>query len=122
MMEDARVPQDNPRLQFLEAVTLTGASATVAILLNENRLSIAYVGDTRAVVASIRPDNVIKALQLTVDHVIGKITLPCSKFDKSLVKMHIPVQYFPLTTFLFCPNVLLQALIRTKRCDLVNWV
>ena len=71
MLEDGRVPSDNPQLQSLEAVTMTGASATVAILLNETRLSIAYVGDTRAVVASMRQDGDIKALQLTVDHVIG---------------------------------------------------
>ena len=44
MLEDKRVPQDNPRLQALEKVTLTGASATVAILLQENRLNIAHVG------------------------------------------------------------------------------
>jgi len=72
MLEDKRVPHDNPRLQALEKVTLTGASATVAILLDENRLNVAYVGDTRAVVASRRPsDSSIRALQLTVDHVIG---------------------------------------------------
>jgi len=72
MLEDKRVPQDNPRLQALEKATLTGASATVAILLEENRLNVAYVGDTRAVVASRRSgDSPIRALQLTVDHVIG---------------------------------------------------
>ena len=47
MLEDKRVPQDNPRLQALEKVTLTGASATVAILLDENRLNVAYVGQCR---------------------------------------------------------------------------
>ena len=72
MLEDKRVPQDNPRLQALDKATLTGASATVAILLEENRLNVAYVGDTRAVVASRRSgDSPIRALQLTVDHVIG---------------------------------------------------
>lgn len=72
MLEDKRVPQDNPRLQALEKVTLTGASATVAILLQENRLNIAHVGDTRAVVASRRSsDSSVRALLLTVDHVIG---------------------------------------------------
>ena len=45
MLEDKRVPQDNPRLQALDKATLTGASATVAILLEENRLNVAYVGE-----------------------------------------------------------------------------
>ena len=72
MRLDQRVRPDDPNLAKLEAKSMCGASCVVAILLNETKLLVASVGDTRAVVCSLRPEGTLKALPLTIDHVIGR--------------------------------------------------
>lgn len=71
MRFDQRVRPDDPTLAKLDAKTVCGASCVVAVLLNETKLFVASVGDTRAVVCSLRPEGTLKALPLTIDHVIG---------------------------------------------------
>ena len=72
MRFDQRVRPDDPTLVKLDAKTVCGASCAVAVLLNETKLFVASVGDTRAVVCSLRPEGNLKALPLTIDHVIGR--------------------------------------------------
>ena len=72
MRFDQRVRPDDPTLLKLDAKTVCGASCAVAVLLNETKLFVASVGDTRAVVCSLRPEGNLKALPLTIDHVIGR--------------------------------------------------
>ena len=72
MRFDQRVRSDDPTLLKLDAKTVCGASCAVAVLLNETKLFVASVGDTRAVVCSLRPEGNLKALPLTIDHVIGR--------------------------------------------------
>ena len=72
MRFDQRVRPDDPTLVKLDAKTVCGASCAVAVLLNETKLFVASVGDTRAVVCSLRPEGTLKALPLTIDHVIGR--------------------------------------------------
>ena len=68
-----RLQQDHckqdPDLLQLDLETLTGASATCSILLDNAKLFIANAGDVRAVVCSKKDDD-IKAIPLSVDHLI----------------------------------------------------
>ena len=75
MRFDQRVRPDDPTLAKLDARTVCGASCVVAVLLNETKLFVASVGDTRAVVCSLRPEGTLKALPLTIDHVIGRYVI-----------------------------------------------
>ena len=63
-------PSD-PHLVQLDMETLVGASATVAIMLDNKRLFVANAGDVRAVVCSVKADGDIKALPLSVDHLVS---------------------------------------------------
>ena len=72
MRFDHRIRPDDPTLVKLDAKTVCGSSSVVAVLLNETKLFVASVGDTRAVVCSLRPEGTLKALPLTIDHVIGR--------------------------------------------------
>ena len=62
-------PSD-PNLLQLDMETLIGASASVSVLLNNQKLFVANAGDIRAVVCSLKPDGDVKALPLSIDHLV----------------------------------------------------
>lgn len=61
----------DPHLVQLDMETLVGASATVSILLDNSKLFVANAGDVRAVICSLKPDGDVKALPLSIDHLVS---------------------------------------------------
>ena len=60
----------DPNLVQLDHEAMSGASATVAVVLNNKKLFVANTGDVRAVICSVKPDGDVKALPLSVDHLV----------------------------------------------------
>eukprot|EP00095_Tigriopus_kingsejongensis_P006516 maker-scaffold172_size289735-snap-gene-1.25 protein:Tk06516 transcript:maker-scaffold172_size289735-snap-gene-1.25-mRNA-1 annotation:"tgf-beta-activated kinase 1 and map3k7-binding protein 1" len=70
MKFDQSIQAQNDKLHRLEALLEVGTSATVAVMLNQ-RLFLANVGDTPAVICQLMPNGQVRALKLSVDHVLG---------------------------------------------------
>ena len=70
LKQDPKTRGDNPHLLQLAADATIGASATVAIVLNE-KLFVAACGDTRAVLCLQLPTGELKVVKLSVDHLLG---------------------------------------------------
>ena len=68
--QDPKIRPDDPHLLRLEAQTTIGASAALAVLLNQ-KLYVAACGDTRALLCLRLPSGELKAVKLSVDPVLG---------------------------------------------------
>ena len=60
----------DPNLVQLDHEAMSGASATVAVVLNNKKLFVANTGDVRAVICSLKPDGDVRALPLSIDHLV----------------------------------------------------
>ena len=61
----------DPQLVQLDLETLSGASATISVMLNDKKIFVANSGDVRAIICSVKSDGDVKALPLSVDHLIS---------------------------------------------------
>ena len=62
-------PQD-PHLIQLDMETIVGACATISVLLDDKKLFVANAGDVRVVICAATEDGDVRALPLSIDHLV----------------------------------------------------
>lgn len=61
---------DDPKLRRLESTLSVGTSATVVVTVNQ-KLFVANVGDSPAVICQLMPNGLVRALKLSCDHTLA---------------------------------------------------
>lgn len=62
-----KYPQEMEKLQSMDE-EISGGTSAIVTLIHDNKLFVANVGDSRALLCTLEPDNTTKVRQLSVDH------------------------------------------------------